>query len=232
MPADPHSVLVVDDDYYALEAVKQLLARDDRTRVWGGADSIDAAVALLGEESGPAPDVVLLDVRFGSEERAGILGLPRIAAAAPDAKVLVTSVLRAEDIVLDAIAAGADGYVWKNESGSGIASAVQGVAEGRFVMTPSIAELVLGQADELKAYATEVLAEEPEFSELTSSLKKTLYLFCLCGLSVKEIATELQLSPYTVSSRIKVAYQVLGAGSRQEAFNRLVERERNGADHE
>jgi len=232
MPADPYSVFVVDDDYYALEAVRQLLARDDRTRVWGGADSIDTAVALLGEGSGPAPDVVLLDVRFGSEERAGILGLPRIAAVAPDAKVLVTSVLRAEDIVLDAIAAGADGYVWKNESGSGIASAVQGVAEGRFVMTPSIAELVLGQADELKAYATEVLAEEPEFSDLTSSLKKTLYLFCLCGLSVKEIATELQLSPYTVSSRIKVAYQVLGAGSRQEAFSRLVERERNGAGHE
>jgi len=232
MPATLYSVLVVDDDYYALEAVKQLLARDDRTRVWGGADSIDGAVDALVAARVPRPDVILLDVRFGSEERAGILGLPRIAAAAPDAKVLVTSVLRAEDIVLDAIAAGADGYVWKNESGSGIASAVQGVAEGRFVMTPSIAEMVLGQANELKAYAAEVLGDEPEFADLTTSLKKTLYLFCLCGLSVKEIAAELQLSPYTVSSRIKAAYQVLGAGSRQEAFALLVERERNGAGHE
>jgi len=231
MPATPYSVMVVDDDYYALEAVKQLLARDDRTRVWGSADSIDGAIDALAGAL-PLPDVILLDIRFGSEERAGILGLPRIAATAPDAKVLVTSVLRAEDIVLDAIAAGADGYVWKNESGSGIASAVQGVAEGRFVMTPSIAEMVLGEADEIKAYASEVLGDEPEFLELTTSLKKTLYLFCLCGLSVKEIAAELQLSPYTVSSRIKAAYQVLGAGSRQEAFALLVERERNGAGHE
>ncbi len=230
MPATPYSVMVVDDDYYALEAVKQLLARDDRTRVWGGADSIDGAVGELATTEHRHPDVILLDVRFGSEERAGIVGLPRIAAASPDAKVLVTSVLRAEDIVLDAIAAGADGYVWKNESGSGIASAVQCVAEGRFVMTPSIAEMVLGEADELKAYASEVLGDEPEFSDLTTSLKKTLYLFCLCGLSVKEIAAELQLSPYTVSSRIKAAYQVLGAGSRQEAFALLVERERNGAE--
>lgn len=230
MQTNPFSVLVVDDDYYALEAVKLLLSRDDRTRVWAGADSIDVAIALLQAAEGPDPDVVLLDVQFGSDERAGIRGLPRIVASAAGAKILVTSVLRSEDVVRSAIEAGADGYVWKNESGNGIASAVQGVAEGRFVMTPSIAELVLGQADDLRAYATEVLAEEPDYADLTTSLKKTLYLFCLCGLSVREIAAELQISPNTVSSRIKTAYQALGAGSRQEAFARLVERERSGVD--
>jgi DNA-binding NarL/FixJ family response regulator len=223
---NPHSVLVIDDDYYASEAVASLLARDDRTRVWGTADSIDAAVDLLVAAATPAPDVVLLDVRFGAEELAGIEGLPRVVAAAPDARILVTSVLRTEDIVRAAIAAGADGYVWKNESGNGIASAVVSVADGRFVLTPSVAELVLGQADELRAYAAEVLAAEPEYAELTGSLKKTLYLFCLCGLSVREIAAELQLSQHTVRSRIKTAYQVLGTGSRAEAFSRLVERER------
>lgn len=224
---NPCAVLVIDDDFYALEAIKLLLARDDRTRVWGSAECIADAAQMLRDAKEPGPDVVLLDVRFGGDELAGIIGLPAMAEAAPSAKILVTSVLRSEDVVRDAIVAGADGYVWKNESGNGIAAAVRGVAEGRFVMTPSIADLVLGKADELKAYATEVLAEEPEYAELTSSLKKTLYLFCLCGLSVREIAAELQLSPNTISSRIKVAYQALGAGSRQEAFARLVERERN-----
>jgi DNA-binding NarL/FixJ family response regulator len=232
MASSPYSVLVVDDDYYALEAVKALLARDERTRIWDCAASIDSAVALLSANGRPAPDVILLDVRFGDEELAGITGLPQIAEAAPSAKALVTSVLCTEAIVLAAIEAGADGYVWKNESGSGIASAVQGVAEGRFVMTPGIAKLVLGRANELRAYATEVLGEEPHYAELTSSLKRTLYLFCLCGLSVKEVAAELQLSPNTVSSHIKSAYQVLNAGSRQEAFARLVERERDGGDDE
>jgi DNA-binding NarL/FixJ family response regulator len=231
MSASPYSVLVVDDDYYALDAIQQLLARDTRTRIWASANSIDAAVALLEGETGPTPDVILLDVQFGDDRRAGILGLPRIANSAPTAKTLMTSVLRDEDVVLSAIAAGADGYVWKNESGSGIASAIQGVAEGRFVMTPSIAELVLGQADDLKAYAADILAEEPAYANLTSSLKKTLYLFCLCGLSVREIATELQLSPHTINSRIRAAYQALGAGSRHEAFALLVERGRNGVDH-
>jgi DNA-binding NarL/FixJ family response regulator len=227
---DVYAVLVVDDDYYALEAIKLLLSRDSRTRVWGAADSPQAAVAALrGAPAGaPGPDVVLLDIRFGADETAGITHLPAISAAAPSAKVLVTSVLQDEAIVRSAIAAGADGFVWKNESGNGIASAVVGVAEGRFVMTPSVAQLVLSGADELRSYATEILGDEPEYAELTSTLKKTLYLFCLCGLSVREIAAELQVSPNTVSSRIKVAYQALGAGSRQEAFARLVERERSG----
>jgi DNA-binding NarL/FixJ family response regulator len=228
---NPYRVLLVDDDYYALEAIRLLLARDPRTRVWGSADSPAAAIELLGRAEEPAPDVVLLDIRFGSDELAGVTHLPAILEVAPEAKVLVTSVLRDESVVRAAIAAGADGFVWKNESGSGIATAIVGVAEGRFVMTPSIARLVLDGAESLRAYATEVLGDEFAYTELTSTLKKTLYLFCLCGLSVREIAAELQVSPNTVSSRIKIAYQALGAGSRQEAFARLVERERSSREH-
>jgi DNA-binding NarL/FixJ family response regulator len=232
---NPHSVLVVDDDYYALEAIQLLLSRDARTRVWGAAHSPQGAVELLSAEAGgserPGPDVILLDVRFGGDEQAGLDHLPEIAKTGLGAKVLVTSVLQDESVVRRAITNGADGFVWKNESGNGIASAIVGVAEGRFVMTPSIARLILGGAEDLRAYATEVLGLEPERAELTSTLKKTLYLFCMCGLSVREIADELQVSPNTVSSRIKIAYQALGAGSRQEAFARLVERERAGGSH-
>jgi DNA-binding NarL/FixJ family response regulator len=221
-----YSILVVDDDFYARDAFQSLLARDEHTRVWGTAHSIDAALETLASADGPAPDVILLDIHFGSDERAGIVGLPRLTDAAPQAKVLVTSVLSGEAVVLDAIRAGADGYVWKNESGSGIAQAVVGVAEGRFVMTPAIAQAVVGEADSLREYAAEVLPGERDYRELTAALKKTLYLFCFCGLSVREIAAELQVSPHTAQSRIKTAYQIIGAASRQEAFARLVERER------
>jgi len=225
-----YSVLVVDDDFYAREAFTSLLARGERTRVWGTAHSVDAALAALSAADGPVPDVVLLDVHFGSDERAGIRGLPAIAAAAPQAKILMTSVLSAEPVVLDAIRSGADGYVWKNETGAGIAQAVVSVAEGRFVMTPAIADAVIDEADALRAYAAEVLPDQQEYADLTAALKKTIYLFCFAGLSIKEIAAELQVSPFTVRSRIKTAYQIIGAGSRQEAFARLVERERSATE--
>jgi DNA-binding NarL/FixJ family response regulator len=103
---------------------------------------------------------------------------------------------------------------------------VVAVAEGRFVMTPAIAQAVMGEADALRDYASEVLPGQREYRELTAALKKTMYLFCFCGLSIREIGAELLVSPHTVQSRIKTAYQIIGAASRQEAFARLVERER------
>ena len=221
------SVLVVDDDFYTRESISALLARGDATRVWGAAASVDEAREALASATGPAPDVILLDVQFGTDERAGIRGIPVLAAAAPSARILVMSVISREDVVLDAVRSGAHGYVWKNESGSGIASAVNAVAEGRFVMTPAIAAAVMGEARELRRYAAEVLPAEREYRELTTTLRRTLYLFCVAGLSIKEIAAELQISPNTVQSRIQTAYQIIGAASRQEAFARLVERERS-----
>jgi len=94
------------------------------------------------------------------------------------------------------------------------------------VVTRSIAERLLGKAVELGSYVTEILPDKPEDRELTESVRKTVDPYCFCGMSVKEIADALQISVNTVNSRLKVAYQAMEAGSRQEAFQRLVERPR------
>ena len=228
MPERPLSVLVVDDDFYAREAIRLLLSKDARTRVSGAVSTPDEAVAALETtDVRMLPAVILLDVRFGRNDTAGIEALPAIRAASSESKVLVTSVDREEDVVMEAIAAGADGYVWKNESAEGIANAVVAVAEGRFVVTRSVADALLGKTIELRAYATEVMKGDDRYRDLTEALRKTIYLFCFCGMSKEEIAEELCVSPNTVASRVKVAYQVLGAGTRQEAFQALVEREGN-----
>lgn len=218
-------VLIVDDDYYAREALSALVARDSRTRVWGAVDSIPAALAEFsrsGDRPG-SPDVVLLDVRLAEGERAGIDGIAKLRIAAPSARILVTSVSADDDTVLAAVRAGADGYVWKNETAERIATAVVRVAEGRFVLSRSIADRLLETIAALGGYATEVLPERVDYVELTESVRKTLYLFCVAGLSAKEIAEELQVSVNTVHSRIKAAYASLGASGRSQAFKALVE---------
>jgi DNA-binding NarL/FixJ family response regulator len=218
-------VLIVDDDYYAREALRALVARDARTRVWDAVDSIPRALAAMEtpDDRPPTPDVVLLDVRLAEGERAGIEGIPSLRRGAPEMRVLVTSVSSDDDTVLAAVRAGADGYVWKNETAERIATACVRVAEGRFVLSRSIADRLLVTIAGLGTYATEVLPGHPDYLELTENVRKTLYLFCVAGLSAREIADELQVSVNTVHARIKAAYASIGATSRSEAFKRLVE---------
>lgn len=216
--------LIVDDDYYAREAMRSLLARDSRTRVWDAVADISEASVALTEAAArrePMPDVILLDVRLHGSEMGGIDGLASLKALAPCARVLITSVGMEEPVVLAALGAGADGYVWKNESAEGIADAVARVAEGRLVLTRGIAEHF---ADTMAGYAVQAAEILPERRTvaLTDSVRQTVFLYCVCGMSAREIAEELQLSVNTVNSRLRTAYQVMGAGSRREAFELLV----------
>ena len=222
---EPIRVLIVDDDYYAREATRALLSHDRRTRVWGTSETNAETVRLLSEAA-PAlhPDVVLHDVHMTEGPRAGIEAIPVIKSLSPSAKILIMSMDREEEVIIDAIVAGADGYVWKNESADGLSSAVVECAAGRFVVTRSVAEKLLGSAVDLHGYATEILPEAHPYRGLTNAIRETLHLYCICGMSANEISSELQVSVNTVYSRIKTAYQILDVQSREEAFRRCVER--------
>ena len=232
MTREPVRVLVVDDDYYAREATRALLSRDKRTRVWGMASTLEETSHLLSRNAPKCPPhVVLQDIRMTEGPRAGISAIPAIKQACPSAKILIMSMDCDEDVVLSAVRAGADGYVWKNESADGIATAVVRTAEGHFVVTRSVAERLLGSSADLSGYATEILPERHPYRDLTDAMNDTLHLFCVCGMSASDIAEELQISVNTVYSRIKTAYAVLDARSREDAFQRFVERhERSGAE--
>jgi len=217
-------VLIIDDDFYARDAMQSLIARDTRTHLWGAAASVNEASARLAETpSRLLPGLILLDVRLDSDDRAGIKAVAPLKALVPGARIVMTSASRDEETILAAIRAGADGYVWKNESAENLVNAAVRAAEGRFVLTSSIAERILGKATELSSYATDVIKAERRLQDLTDAVRKTVYLYCFCGMSAKEIAVELQVSTNTVNTRIKLAYDILQAGSRQEAFQRLVE---------
>lgn len=221
----PVHVLIVDDDFYARDALRSLVARDTRTRVWDAVESVGAALTALGTPGDrPAqPHVVLLDVRLEEGERAGIEGIAAIRGAASDARVLITSVSSDDSTVRAAVTAGADGYVWKNEAAERIASAVVRAAEGRFVLSRRIAESLLDTLGDLGRYSAEVLPDRAANVELTEGVRKTIYLYCVAGLSAREIADELQVSVNTVNKRIGAAYMALGATKRSEAFQKLVQ---------
>jgi DNA-binding NarL/FixJ family response regulator len=155
----------------------------------------------------------------------GIDAVREVRQRMPEVKILVFSMTRDDDFILEAIQSGADGYLWKNEAAEGIASAIKRVYEGRFVVTKSVAQLILGKVSNLKHEAAEIFPASKEYLDLTKRVEETIRLFCIDGLSAAEIAKALNITENTVRGHIKTAYEILGASSRSEAFQRLVARE-------
>src|SRR5260370_823721 len=91
------------------------------------------AAALLAIEH--EPDVCLLDIRMPGD---GIAAARRIAATLPDTRILMLTVSADSDDVLDALQAGADGYILKGTAPDEISDAVRAVFEGEAVIAPSV----------------------------------------------------------------------------------------------
>jgi DNA-binding NarL/FixJ family response regulator len=219
-------VLIVDDDYYVRQALTTLLSKDQRTQIVGEASSPEETIALIAKgKSELQPHVVLLDMEYKQSTMTGIDTVREVRQRMPEVKILVFSMTRDDDFILEAIQAGADGYLWKNEAAEGIASAVERAYEGRFVVTKSIAQLILGKVSNLKHEATEIFPDSKKYLDLTRRVEETIRLFCIDGLSAAEIAEALHITENTVRGHIKTAYEILGASSRSEAFQRLVARE-------
>jgi CheY-like chemotaxis protein len=137
------SVLVVDDDRLASTAIKYVLAEDPRIGTIATAISPDAAMAKI--TSGPdieAPDVILLDVNYTGQDKTGVDYLAELHQAAPKSKLVVMSVCR--EYVKAAVAADADGFIWKNESAVDFAEAVVGASKHSFVASKSVTRDLVG----------------------------------------------------------------------------------------
>ena len=93
------------------------------------------------------------------------------------------------------------------------------------MVTRSVAQLILGKVGTLRHEAAEIFPDDRKYLDLTERVEQVVRLFCIGGMSAAEIAEELCISENTVRGHIKAAYEILGATSRAEAFQRLIARE-------
>ena len=215
-------VFIIDDDYYVRQATTTLLTKDERTQVIGSAASIAEAFVELAEE--PA-DIILLDLDFKHTQESGIDVIKPLKTAFPSTGILIFSASRDENFILEAMQSGADGYIWKNDAAEGLGSAIERVTEGSFVVTESVARLIFGKISGLLGERpAEILPEGKRYSDLTKRVEQVMKLFCIDGMSAQEISEALLISENTVRGYIKAGYEVVGANSRREAFQKLVAR--------
>ena len=185
------TVVVADDFPLVREGFAAALARDPSIKVIGsavdGVDAIEQARAL-------EPDVLVLDLRM--PRMSGLMALTQLATELPSVSVLVVSDLDCDDSVVDAVAAGAAGFISKHVTGDELCAAVHAVERGEAAFSPDLlGHLMRGLRREPGVHAG------ARTGALTVSELKVLRLVAE-GRTDKQISQTLYISPRTVQSHL------------------------------
>ena len=202
------TVLIAEDHTLVREGTRGILEQCDDIEVVGEADRGDTAVEMTRRLR---PDVVLLDVRMPGLN--GIDAARQIAALQQGSRVLIVSAYDDEQYVLEALRAGASGYLLKTAPGAELVNAVRAVASGATVLQGEISQR-LAQRDHGHAGAS----LEPSRREL-----EILHLVAV-GKPNKEIAGDMGISARTVEGHLNNLFAKLGVSSRTEALVVAVNR--------
>ena len=183
-------VLVVDDHPMWRDGVRADLESSGRAEVVGEASDGGEAIERAREVM---PEVALMDLQLPTVS--GVEATRRIIEESPHVRVLVLSASAEEADVLEAVKAGAAGYLLKSSPSSDVVDAVTRVRSGEPVFTPSLAGLVL---DEFRRMATKVEGEP----NLTPRENEVLVLVAK-GYTYREIGEKLFISTKTVQNHVQ-----------------------------
>jgi len=213
----PVRVMVVDDHPMWRDAVARDLAEAGYEVAATASDGAQA-LRVLGAAR---PDVVVLDLQL--PDMSGVEVTRALRATSPSVRVLVLSASGEQQDVLDAVKAGAAGYLVKSAARAEFLDAVRRTADGDAVFTPPLAALVLGEFRRLAAApATSGADGRPAAPTLTMRETEILRMVAT-GLSYKQIASRLVLSHRTVQNHVQNILGKLHLHNRVELVRYAIE---------
>ena len=197
-------VFLLDDHEVVRRGVRELLDAEDDIEVVGEADTAERALARI-----PAtrPDVAILDVRLPDGD--GVAVCREIRSNHDEIACLILTSFSDDEALVQAIVAGASGYLLKQIRGNDIVDAVRRVAGGASLLDPAIVERV---AERLRRPPV----EDERLARLTGQERKILALIA-DGLTNRQIAGELHLAEKTVKNYVSNLLSKLGMERRTQA---------------
>lgn len=209
--SDPIRVMVVDDHPVWRDGIRADLERDGEAIVVAEAADGGEAIVRAREEM---PEVVLMDLQLPTVS--GTEATRRIVEDSPHAKVLILSASGEETDVMEAVKAGACGYLLKSTRSEDVIDAVRRVSRGESVFSPSLAGLVLQEFRRLAS-------RDPAEPSLTARENEVLVLVAK-GYTYREIAEKLFLSIKTVQNHVQNILAKLQMHKRYELMRYAIQR--------
>lgn len=199
-------ILLVDDHEVVRLGLKSLLSRYPHFEVVGEAGNADEAMQQIARLH---PEVVVMDIRLPG--KSGIEATRDITTAYPSIRVIMLTSFADDDLLFDAITAGASGYVLKQIGSADLVRALEGLGRGESLLDPSLTQKVFQRVREATRQA-----ENAAFSDLTDQELKILGLVSK-GMTNKEIAAIVFLSEKTVRNYVSSILGKLSLSTRAEA---------------
>lgn len=208
-PADPIDVWLVEDNDLFRETIADLLNETDGLRCALACPSCEEALAAL--ERDLLPEVILMDI--GLPGMNGIEGVGRIKTLAPTVHVIMLTVHQDNDKIFKALCAGASGYLLKTAPPQAILRAIDQVRAGGAPIDAQIARRVLDMFTRLAA---------PRADYGLSDREREILQHLTEGLTKKQIAEALFLSPHTIDGHVRNIYAKLHVHTRSGAVAKAL----------
>jgi len=199
-------IQLVDDHEVVRSGLGALLGQHDDLEVVGEAGTVAAALTLAEKMR---PDIVLLDVRL--PDGSGFEACRSLHRLSPPVKVIILTAFADDEIVMQAIGSGAEGYLLKEIDEQGLVRAIKEVAEGRSILDPAVTRRVMNRVKDGAASPP-----AGKLDRLSAQERRVLELVAQ-GKTNKEIGLAMTLSDKTVKNYLSNLMEKLQLGRRSQA---------------
>lgn len=211
------TVLVADDMAIIRNKIIRVIENSGRYKV---VSSVETGVEALSEYKEKRPDIVLLDIEMESQ-KSGIEAAERILELNPDASVVYLTSHDSDDIIVEAMATGAEDYIVKGCSDSDFIAHLDAVRDGNAQLESRVRHVIMQEYKRLRKNEEGLMYFVKNLSTLTP-VERELISLLLKGMKIKEISEYRCVEIVTVKSQIRTLLQKVGC-SRTKELCKIIE---------